>query len=549
MTTFAAEPTTVPPNRTRHLAAGLLAIFALVLSLLHGSTAQAAAPPVYPISGYFIYGSTSDAANTKKLSDIKSVGGDTVITFGSRLRPATLSDIPAACAISGVNCATAAASGVKVKRYFTYSDGNSWGSPAILCARDKTVTSGTTIFTILVLPSEGSGCNSPSGSYDIVVITGGTASSMSVSLGKAATSLGIKYYAGLPAPVMRTDVTYLPDLSYQATFSLFTARFLIYQGKVNDVPGLAGFYHHTEMPLSDGPVWDSVLTLYRIQNSRIAQYQPDRDAIVSPYIDSRTAFGGRVTVDQARNAIANIAETAGDVHLSIAVQDGMGTGKGASFFGSESNNNVDQYAASIVGSGSWGSKYLAPTRDYFWAMAEGVEGTGAELWANLEGMAPSTSQNPCDGSLRGQTTKTRVDKQLQQFGNSPVKVISFMWDPYFTCAGTWTPMIDRLKAGSTTPIITDSIFNSNGDVLVTGQNLSGGTIQVKWTDKSGRVFDKTVAASNYNPTYGKQMGINPLLESVTAKLGSTSLGSGKNYFIDVTNGSGQKNDALYSDRG
>ncbi|MEQ4567612.1 hypothetical protein [Paenarthrobacter sp. CAP02] len=537
-------------SNARRSFAGILAAFILIVGFIHGPAASAAPAPVFPISGYFIYGSTSDSANLQKLTDIKSVGGDTVITFGSRLKPATLSTIPAGCTISGVNCATAAASGVKVKRYFTYSDGNSWGSPAILCARDRTVTSGTTIYTVMVLPSEGSGCNSPSGSYDIVVINGGTSSSMSVSLGKAATSLGMQYYAGLPAPVMSTSTTYLPDLSYLATLSVFTARFLIYQGKVNNVPGLAGFYHHTEMPLSDGAVWDSVLTLYRMQNARIAQYQPTRSAVVSPYIDSRSAFGGHVTVDQARNAIANIADTAGDVHLSIAVQDGMGTGKGGSFFGSESGNNVDQYAASIVGSGSWGSKYLAPTRDYFWALAEGIEGTGADLWANLEGMAPATSQNPCDsGSTRGQSTKARLDKQLQQFGNTPVKVISFMWDPYFTCAGTGLPMIDRLKSGSTTPIITDSIFNDNGDVLVTGQNLSGGTVQVKWTDDSGRAFDKTVTASNYNPSYGKQLGINPLLESVTAKLGSTSLKSGKNYFIDVVNGSGQKNDALYSDRG
>ncbi|MET4622067.1 hypothetical protein ABIE18_003535 [Arthrobacter sp. 2762] len=536
-------------RRSKNVASGLFAALVLIVGFLQVPAADAAPAPVYPISGYFIYGSTSDAANLKKLTDIKSVGGDTVITFGSRLKPATLSTIPAACTISGVNCATAAASGVKVKRYFTYSDGNSWASPAILCARDKTVTSGTTVYTILVLPVEGSGCNSPSGTYDIVVINGGTSTSMSVSLGKAATSLGMKFYAGLPAPIMRTDITYLPDLSYQATLSLFTARFLIYQSNVNNVAGLAGFYHHTEMPLSDGAVWDPVLTLYRIQNARIAQYQPSRSAVVSPYIDSRTDFGGRVTVDQARNAANKIAKTANGVKLAIAVQDGMGTGKGGSFFSSESSNNVDQFAASIVGSGSWGSKYLAPTRDYFWALSEGVEGTGAQLWANLEGMAPATSQNPCDNNLRGQSTKSRIDKQLQQLGNTPVKVISFMWDPYFTCSGTWAPMLDRLKAGNTTPIITDSIFYGNGDVLVTGHNLSGGTIQVQWSDANGRVFDKTVTASNYNASYGKQLSINPLLESVTAKLGATSLGSGKHYFINVVNGAGVENDALYSDRG
>lgn len=548
MAVYRAESFSPPPQRARHFIAAALAASALLLGFLHGQPARAAVTPVYPISGYFIYGSTSDAANIKKLTDIKSVGGDTVITFGSRLKPATLSTIPTDCKISGVNCATAAASGVKVKRYFTYSDGSSWGAKSFICARDKTVTAGSVVYTIMVLPVEGSGCNSPSGTYDVVVINGGT-NSLSVSVGKAATDLGMKYYAGLPAPINRTDVTYLPDLSYQATLSLFTARFLIYQSNVNNVPGLAGFYHHTEMPLSDGAVWEPVLSLYRMQNSRIAQYQPGRTAVVSPYIDSRSAFSGRVTVSQARNAVNKIAKTSNGVRMSIAVQDGMGTGKGGSFFSSESNNNVDSFAASIVGSGTWSSKYLAPTRDYFWALSEGVRGTNAQLWANLEGMAPLTSQNPCDNSTRGQTTKARIDKQVQQLGNTPMKVISFMWDPYFTCTGTWAPMLDRLKSGGTTPLITDSIFYGNGDVLVTGHNLSGGTIRVQWTDTNGRVQDKTVTASNYNPSYGKQLGINPLLESVTAKLGNTSLGIGKHYFIDVVNGSGVKNDALYSDRG
>ncbi|MGO4588486.1 hypothetical protein [Paenarthrobacter sp. 2TAF44] len=549
MAKFRSETSLHPTAKVRLLAASVLAALILIFGLIHGPVAaKAAASPVYPISGYFIYGSTSDASNTNKLRDIKSVGGDTVVTFGSLLKPSSLSAVPAACVLNGVNCAKAATSGVNVNRYFTYNDNSSWGTSSLVCPRDKTLASGSTIYTVLVLPSQGTGCNSSNGSYDVVVITGGTAS-ISISLGRVATTLGMKYYAGMPAPVKRTDVTYLPDLSYQSTFTRFTERFLQYQGKVNNVAGLAGFYHHTEMPLSDGAIWDSVLTVYEIQNSAIAKYLPTRSALVSPYIDSRSAAGGRVTTDQVRRSVNNIAHTANGVDLAIAVQDGMGTGKAGTFFGNESGNAVDQYAASIVGNGSWGSKYLAPNRDYFIALADGIEGTGAELWANLEGMAPATSQNPCGSSLRGQTTKSRVDKQLQQMGNSPVKVISFMWDNYYTCSGTWTPLFDRLKTGSTTPVITDSIFYGNGDVLVTGYNLSGGTVDVKWTDTAGRTHEKTVSATNYNAQYGTQLGMNPRLESVTASLGGTSLGSGKYYMINVVNGAGVKNDAFYSDRG
>ncbi|MFP5019016.1 hypothetical protein ACKLTP_18900, partial [Paenarthrobacter ureafaciens] len=99
----------------------------LLTGTLHGAVANAEPAPVYPISGFFIYGSTSDATNNQKLSDIKALGGDTVITFGSRLKPATLADIPADCKINGTNCAQAAASGVKVNRYFTYADSALWG--------------------------------------------------------------------------------------------------------------------------------------------------------------------------------------------------------------------------------------------------------------------------------------------------------------------------------------------------------------------------------------------------------------------------------------
>ncbi|WP_284975484.1 hypothetical protein [Arthrobacter sp. efr-133-TYG-104] len=541
------------PSRTTnpapHITATLLAVFALLVSILTALPAQAAgAPPVYPISGYFIYGSTNDATNMSKLTDIKSVGGDTIITFGSLLKPATLASVPASCTIGGVNCAAAATSGVKVNRYFTYSDGNSWGAPALICPRDKTVTSGNTVYTILVFPTLGTTCTSSNGLYDVVVINGGT-TSISVSVAKAATTLGMKYYTGMPAPVKRTDITYLVDLSYQSTLTAFTNRFLQYEGKVNNVPGLAGFYHHTEMPLSDSPIWAPVLDVYKLQNAAIRKYMPTRAAVISPYLDTRIASAANITPDEAGRAIADIAATANGVSLAIAVQDGMGTGKTGAFFGNESGSSVDQYAASVVGSGSWGSKYLAPNRDYFAAMADGVDGTGTQLWANLEGMAPATSQNPCDTSLRGQTTKPRVDRQLQQLGNSPTKIISFMWDPYYTCTGTFTPMFQRMKTASATPVITDSIFYGNGDVLVTGENLSGGTVQVRWTDVNGQTFNKTVPATSYNPNYGTQQGINPRIESVMASLGNTSLGSGKYYLIDVLNGAGMKNDAPYSDQG
>lgn len=554
MVKVSAETNPFIPSGVRHVATSLFAV--LVLFLLAGVTyvpaAHTAAPPtVFPISGFFIYASASDSANKQKLTDIKSVGGDTVITFGSQLKPATLASLPADCMLNGVNCGRAAAENIKVNRYFTYSDGGGWGSAAVKCPRDRSVTSNGKAYTVLVFPTHGTGCTSPNGTYDVVVVGGSSASAgdPSRSLAAAATSLGIKYFAGMPAPVKRTDLAYLPDLSYQQTFTQFTVRFLQYQATVNDVPGLAGFYHHTEMPISDSSAFGPVLATYRTQNEAIRQVMPTRAAIVSPYLDSRIQ-GGNISLDTTRNGIRKIAQTSGGVLLNIAIQDGMGTGKGGAFFGNEANTAVDRPAATIVGNGTWGNKYVASNREYFMAAAEGVSGTGAVLWANLEGMAPATGANPCGSANRGQTSKARLDRQLQQMGNAPRKVISFMWDPYYTCAGTGTPLNVQISAGGTTPIITDTAFSaSTGTVQITGFNLSGGSAQIKWTTSAGLVRDVTAPALISDSKFGERKGLNPRLEMITVKIGATTLGSGKYYMVNVTNGWGTRNNAFYSQRG
>lgn len=537
----------------RSLGLCLIAVltFAALVFSPAGVPASAAENPVYPVSGFFVKASTSDSVNTQKLQTIKAVGADTVITFGSRLTPSTLAGVPADCQLGGVNCVQAALMGVVLNRVFTYADSNPWGAPAVQCPRDRSITNNNKLFTVLVLPTTGSGCYAWNNRYDVVVVSGGNApgGNATGSLARAATAQGMNFYAGMPIPANRADLGYLPDLSYQDTFRLFTDRYLQYHAAANNVAGLTGFYLPTEMPLSDAAIFDSVLTVYRIQNQAIRWFLPTRAAVVSPYIDARTAAPGRITPAQAQVAARNIALTASGLRLNIAVQDGMGTGKGGAFFGNEANAAVDQYAAAIVGGGSWGSKYLAPNRDYFQAAAAGVAGTGATLWANMEGMAPANGTNPCDANLRGQTTKGRIDRQLQQMSNAPSKIISFMWDTYYTCTGTGVPLVRQLQDGKATPIVTNSSFDTaSGSLLVTGFNLSGATIELRWTTATGLMQSKTVAASSYNPWFGQERGLNPALQRIYANVGGTSLGWGKYYMVKVTNTWGATN-PFYSNPG
>ncbi|WP_155854607.1 hypothetical protein [Paenarthrobacter nicotinovorans] len=478
--------------------------------------------------------------NQKKLADIKAFGGDTVITFGISLQPTTLDSIPRDCEIDGKNCARVAAGSLSIDRYFTFLDGSKWGKAGLKCPRDRMVTSNGQSYLVLVLPQSGRGCTSSTGKYNVVVVGGSSQSAVDPthSLAKAATKLGIKFFAGMPAPVKRADLPYLPDDSYQETLSAFTERFLVYQASANNVQGLAGFYHHTEMPLTDSTTFDSVLKIYAMQNRAIHRILPTRQAIVSPYIDARV--GGGITTDKARDGIRRVAQTSSGLILNIAIQDGMGTGKGAAFSGSESGVLVDPFAATIVGTGTWGNKYLAPNKDYFSAAAAGIAGTGAVLWANLEGMAPATDANACADSLRGQTTKARLDRQLQQLGTAK-KIVSFMWDSYFTCAGTGISLKEQVKTGLATPIITDTSFRPEiGRIDVVGFNLESSTVTLKWINKKGQALEKTVKAAPTNSAYGKEHGVNPKLQSVGVNFGATNVSSSGKYSIKVSNAWGEE---------
>ncbi|MFK0039356.1 hypothetical protein ACIQTW_05900 [Paenarthrobacter sp. NPDC090517] len=491
--------------------------------------------PSYPIGGYFITASSRDATNKKKLEDIRALGGDTVVTFGTPLQPVTLESIPENCQVDGKNCARVAANSLSVDRYFTFLDGSNWGTSALKCPNDRKVTNNGQSYSVLVLPKGGQGCTSSDGHYDVVVVGGSssTATDPSTSLAIAATKLDMKFYAGLPTPIRGLELTYLPDGSYQETLAAFTERFLAYHAATNDFPGLAGFYHHTEMPLTDSAAFDSVLSLYRSQNQAIHRILPTRQAIVSPYIDSRVGSG--ISPEKARNGIRKIAQTSSGLQLNIAIQDGMGTGKGGAFGHNEASSAVDAFAATIVGEGAWGSKYLAPNKDYFTAAADGISGTGAVLWANVEGMAPAAKDNSCLDSRRGQTSKARLDRQLQQVASAQ-KIISFMWDSYFTCRGTGTPLKDQIESGVATPIVTDSTFNpKTGRVDIVGFNLKGSSASIKWTRSDGKPLEKSAKANRFDAAYGAKKGINPKLEMVSVDLGASTLATAQSYSLAVTN--------------
>ncbi|MFI2565638.1 hypothetical protein [Paenarthrobacter sp. NPDC018779] len=533
-------------------AIALVAIATLLTALNHGprdklhstdGTRAHAELPKYPISGYFVSSSATDAKNLQKLQEIKAAGGDTVITFGTSVVPIAPDLLPEDCKINGENCATVAGSGIKINRYFTYSDGGQWGKAALKCPRDRYVENQGKSYTIMVFPSNDTGCTAKDGTYDIIVAGGSplSATDRTVSLASAATKLGLKFYAGMPAPAKRTDFEYLPDTSFLNTFTAFTDRFLRYQAQANNADGLTGFYHHLEMPVTDNPFFEPVLSLYKMQNQAIHRILPGRSAIVSPYIEARKD-SANITPENARNGIRKIAQTSGGLHLSIAIQDGMGTGKGAAYSAAEAGSRVDEFAASIVGNGTWAGKYVAPNRDYFRAAAQGIVGTGADLWANMEGMAPATKDNPCNKSLRGQTTADRIGRQLQQLGSAQ-KIISYMWDPYFTCKGANPPLRDTLLTGLGSPLVTDSSYDAaTGELRVEGFNLSGSSYTFELTSNGGAERRISGEPTRIDASSGEPQTRNPRLESITITTNLKKQTTEDSYAVSVSNKWGTSSD-------
>ena len=169
----------------------------------------------------------------------------------------------------------------------------------------------------------------------------------------------------------------------------------------------------------------------------------------------------------------------------------MGTGKGAAFSGSEANSPVDPFAATIVGKGTWGDKYLAPNKDYFYAAAAGIAGTGAVLWANLEGMAPATTSNSCTDSLprtvnkspAGPTTSTDGHCQ-ERLSPSCGTLTSPAKEPALRCK-------NQIRGwGSQRPSSLTRLFDpATGQVEVLGFNLQGSTATVRWTDQGGQQLE------------------------------------------------------------
>lgn len=316
------------------------------------------------ISAYFVTAKPTVPQNTTLLRTMKA----DAITFGYRVKPAPKSTFP-----------TAVQKVIGSKRTYLYTGGGTW-NPKSLKSTDRTIKVGTVTWTVM--------------NFGTNAVISSNKQDSAKALTEAGNKVGARTIIGVPAPQMRADTPWLPDMTYSGVLTEFTKRFAI------DAlaEGADGFYQHVEMPMTNTAYWAPVRNLYSSSNAALASVKKGVFVIESPYLESRRAKA-EFTPKQAASGAKMLLATAKGTNLVIAPQDGLGAGTTAL--------SADRRTG-----------FVAPTESYLKAARSAV---GSKLWVNIEMMKPK-------GTARTVTTRSRVSQQLWTESLYVTKSIGFMWD-------------------------------------------------------------------------------------------------------------------------
>ncbi|MGP4099288.1 hypothetical protein [Nonomuraea sp. KM90] len=434
---------------------------------------RVAAP--YAVTGYWVMPRADRCVTQRMVEAIHTIGGDTLITFGPRFDTRPDPDFDA-CLVDGRPCAEVP--GKRVRQVYTYATSEEFGPGMLRCpGLDRRIESRGRIFYRLSLAA-----SCAEAVHDLVLVT--TDGDGLGNLMREATAYGMTVFPGLPAAPQREGKPWEPDHAHTAALNAFTARVLAdYRERFTGLSAFGGVYQSFELAVRARADKDPIVSLYAAQHAVVAAALPGKKIVVSPYIDARRGRG--FPPSQVEEGLADLAGTRAGLPMAIAVQDGRGTGKVPVYGAHEAAAKVAPRLVPVVGDVSNAQAYYGSTSDYVEAAARRVP-EGVELWVNVEGFEPFPAAGECGRvdplPLRGRTTKSRLDQQVMAAGRHAVKVISYGWDPFFTCQARYdTPSLaDDIAAGWQQPIIVAAYrkeLNGRPGILVEGHNLHGGTLR------------------------------------------------------------------------
>jgi Domain of unknown function (DUF4434) len=512
----------------------------------------------YPIYGTWMFGRGDDCAWQDAMEDFHRQGGESVWQFGPHFEVHTANEIRAhvdfaACTEGSVHCVDAALAelqavnaGNTVANYLTYNFGDAFSDTIMTCpALDRKIIVGSRTYWRIVLPHNvgQTVCDFNGGSFDILFVWAEGADNKEMLL-RAADGLQMEVYLGMPgAPQLPHPQTWNVDTALRPAFLDWSRRVLEdYDFRLGAHPSFAGVYQAFEVMLM-GSGLDAIYDTYELLVPVLHAALPGRLYAVSPYWDVNVDHGN-ATVASAKAGFKRLARLGVDV---IAPQDGRGTGKAALFWPYQEDtviSTVDPRLATfpnVVGTRTFSQQFNASTQELFWAMRDAVteldtqEGIGVTLWANIEAFEGTTTA-PCGFPWsRDRTDKERIDRALAFAGAYPTRIISFMWDAYYTCTdgGYSQSLHDEIMADHSRPIANQAFF-WNGGLVVRGFHLTapGTTFNLTWYDGSWTAHSTTVTPGSTAPGWGASHDRSPMLDEVSLPFDSSNLAP--NFYVHIT---------------
>lgn len=365
------------------------------------------------------------------------------------------------CREKDTHCAMKAASMLRhqagdraVRNIYTFRAAGLFGDRLIHCPTlERRIEAGEFVFWVLLFQAgrrQGSECElTPGTEFDVVIVAAHRRDSLSMLLEEArlfriGVFVGMPMAAHDPARPWTVDPVALP-----LSLALSERVFRDLSERFASTPSLHGLYQSFEISVTRNPL-PAVLSLYERQHALVGSILPGKKILVSPYWSSRLKSGVKPdTPADVAEGIRKIAATG--VHI-VAPQDGGGTGKVGRFTEGERKDLVEPRLRRLVGDVRNDQAYGASTADFYRAARQAVDqarGTtqpDLELWANVEAFDPTPGATCGGQTSRSRTTREALEKGVQLASPFVSKVVSYMWNPFFTCVGGQpAPLADEIE--------------------------------------------------------------------------------------------------------
>jgi cysteine-rich repeat protein len=498
----------------------------------------------YPIHATWMFGRNDACAWQNALEDFHRQGGQTVWQFGPEFTVRTADELRTDqdlgftdCMQGGMHCVDRALADLQglhanntVVNWLTYAPINDFSDEIMTCpTADRKITIGNRTYWRIVLPHHAgqNPCDFNGNDFDVLFTYFEGSDDMERLLTEA-DGMQMDVLLGMPCAPHDSAQPWNIDLTLRPAFLDWARRVLTdYHHRHSSHPSFVGVYQSFEVPLVASGLQD-IYDTYGMIGDIIDDTLPSGLYVLSPYWDVNTDQGA-ATVASVKAGFKRLARQSVDI---IAPQDGRGTGKGALYWPFQESETIDSVDPrlgdfpNVDGSATFDEQFNASSRELAAAVREAVgelqsqENITVTLWINIEAFE-YTSHDPCSYTSLDRTDKSRLDWALTMAGAFPTRLISFMWDPFYTCldGGYSQSLHAEIESDHDRPIAANAFFfNSGGDdgIIVRGFNLTaaGTVFHLTWYDSGWNIHSTTVSAGWTSPGWGATNDRSPLLDEV-----------------------------------